>query len=97
MDLGDCSKCGSSRILYVAGKTDKSCSLFYGDRIKKKSFVPDGLNIGFGDFINVYVCLDCGHLNGEWPVPESQMEEAMEPDPEIPPIPSPDVPPKLPG
>lgn len=32
-------------------------------------YVPDGLGIGGGDYLNFSFCLDCGQMQGEFPVP----------------------------
>lgn len=43
-------------------------------------YVPRGLNIGGGDNIEIEVCLECGQLQGEWPVPDPQVKSDDELD-----------------
>ena len=33
-------------------------------------YVPNGLNIGGGDYCEIDYCLECGQLQGEFPIPE---------------------------
>jgi hypothetical protein len=39
-------------------------------------YVPSGLGIGGGDYIDFKLCLSCGQIQGEWPkqapVPEEE-------------------------
>lgn len=69
-------KCGSNRILRVSGKTSDMCWAKYGDK-EHDGYVPDGLNIGSGDYLQFKVCLDCGQMVGNWPVTEEAIQESF--------------------
>ena len=40
-------------------------------------YVLDDINIGggFGDYIDLDYCLNCGQIQGEWPCRETQLEK----------------------
>jgi hypothetical protein len=71
-----CQRCGSERILFAQGKCSDLCFARIGNSSKEHDgYVPKGLGIGGGDEIEVDVCLDCGQLQGQWPVPKHELEE----------------------
>jgi hypothetical protein len=39
-------------------------------------YVPGGVGIGGGDYVEFVYCLDCGQIQGEFPVPEHELESA---------------------
>jgi hypothetical protein len=32
------------------------------------------MNIGGGDYVDFKFCLDCGQINGDWPLPTTGLE-----------------------
>lgn len=75
-------KCGSERILSVTGKTSDMCSISFHDRAgdvhTSDGYVP--ANIGLGndsDYIELGVCMDCGKVQGKFPVSDNRLIEAM--------------------
>lgn len=81
-----CQRCESERVLEGGGKSSDMNEFCVGNktvwhdgssRIDKKpgpaDYVPHGLNIGGGDYIEIDVCLDCGQMQGEWPVPSDNL------------------------
>ena len=62
-----CQKCKSDRILVVNGKTSDLCFALFKDK-EHEGYVPEKLNIGGGDYLEFSVCLECGQLQGKWPV-----------------------------
>lgn len=66
-------KCGSNRIAAINGKCSDMCSVSIGS-IEHDGYVPDGLGIGGGDYIDFEICLDCGQVQGTFPLPVSQLE-----------------------
>ena len=63
-----CQRCRSERILKVSGKcSDMCCTKFYTGE-EKNGYVPSDLNIGGGDYIEVRICMECGQVQGEFPV-----------------------------
>ena len=68
-----CRNCGGDRILSLSAKCDDRCSINYRS-FEKHDYVPDGLGIGGGDYIEFDYCLDCGIIQSDkFPV---QLEEA---------------------
>jgi len=64
-----CQKCKSKRILSVCGKTSDMCSIRFQGK-DSYGYVPGGFNIddGSGDYLEFDLCLDCGQVQGKWPV-----------------------------
>lgn len=63
----NCQVCASSRIITVSGK----CSdLFSAGHQGKEydGYVPSNLEIGGGDYMEFDYCLDCGRIQGQFPV-----------------------------
>lgn len=75
MNLMAC-KCGSTRILSVSGKTSDMCFVQY-QGAKRDDYVPDGLNIGSGDYLEFSLCLECGKVQGDFPIAEEKVQEAL--------------------
>lgn len=68
-----CDKCESDRIAQVGAK----CSDRFDLSIKKANYdgyVPGGFGIGVGDYIRFSLCLNCGKLQGRFPLPPTQIE-----------------------
>jgi hypothetical protein len=43
----------------------------------RDGYVPSGLNIGGGDYLEFDMCLDCGQHQGVFPVAEDAVSEAF--------------------
>lgn len=61
-------KCGSDRIASVNGKTSDRCSVRLGPR-SLEGYVPMDVGIGGNDYIRFNYCLDCGTIQGKFPLP----------------------------
>ena len=71
-----CESCGSDRIASVDAKCSDRFSMDIDDRnVVKGDYVPRDYNIGGGDYVRFGYCLDCGQMEGEWPVEPSEIEE----------------------
>ena len=42
-----------------------------------RGYVPGGLNVGEGDYVEFSVCLDCGQSQGGFPVPREAEDAAF--------------------
>lgn len=74
-----CQNCKSSRIAEVGGK----CSDMSNVYIEKKStegYLPNDLGIGGGDYIDFNFCLDCGQMQGTFPLPITELESSEDED-----------------
>ncbi len=72
-----CYACGGSRIAEVGGKTSDRCNISIGKK-EHSGYVPRDMRIGGGDYLAFDFCLDCGQMQGEFPVPETELEAARE-------------------
>lgn len=75
-----CQKFQSQRLLLVNAKCSDLCQCIYqgkdADR-ETDGYVPYNLNVGGGDYVEFTVCLDCGQVQGTFPVPEEATAEAF--------------------
>ena len=74
--MGPCI-CGSARILSVSGKTSDGCCMDYGD-VQYDGYIPSGLNLGHGDYLEFDLCLECGHIKGTFPISDATVIGALE-------------------
>ena len=68
-----CKSCNSKRIATVNGKTSDMCSVRVGNK-EHNGYVPDDMGIGGSDYIDFKYCLDCGKINGNFPMPVTKLE-----------------------
>jgi hypothetical protein len=74
-----CFKCNSPRILSASAKCSDCFSGSLGD-IDYNGYVPDDLGIGGEDYMEIDLCLDCGQVQGTWPLPLSKKEQLNDKD-----------------
>lgn len=72
-------KCGSKRVASVTAK----CSDMFGMTIGEKEYngyVPSDIGIGdkYGDYVEFNYCLDCGQIQGKFPLDKTGVEEDEE-------------------
>jgi hypothetical protein len=72
--MSDCQRCKSARVIKFNGKSGDLSSVWLGGK-EHDGYVPSDMNIGGGDYVRFYVCLDCGQMQGNWPVPRTDMED----------------------
>jgi len=41
-------------------------------------YVPNDLGIGDGDYLEFDLCLDCGQIQGDFPLPSSKLESVSD-------------------
>jgi len=44
---------------------------------RHEGYVPRDLGIGGGDYLEFDLCLECGKVEGEWPLPQSKLEKKL--------------------
>jgi len=71
-----CSRCESERVAEVGGKCSDMFSAELGDS-SHQGYVPDDLGIGGGDYLEFSFCLDCGQLQGKFPLPPAAIEKQI--------------------
>jgi hypothetical protein len=71
MNMTRCDKCLSGRIMLVTAKCSDLCAIGYDD-IDYDGYVPGGFPFSdeFGDYVEFALCLDCGKMQGKFPVSE---------------------------
>ena len=74
-----CMNCGSVRVANISGKCSDMCVVRVGDR-EKNGYVPGGIGVGGGDYLEVCWCLECGKIQGDFPIAESTVDEVFEDD-----------------
>lgn len=68
-----CQRCQSHRVARAGGKCSDMSNFSMGD-IDHQGYVPDEVGIGGGDYFSIKYCLDCGQLQGTFPLPLSEIE-----------------------
>ncbi len=89
----DAKDCNSGRKLVVSAKCSDLCSVQVRDGTFQKEhdgYVPRGLGlrndndgeaaqaINGGDYIAFTLCLDCGKVQGQFPIPQAAVQRAFE-------------------
>jgi len=70
----NCQRCNSTRLLDVSAKASDCVSLRSGE-YEHHGEMPDDVNLGGGDYVRFTVCLDCGQIQGEYPLPTGSIGE----------------------
>lgn len=82
-----CTNCRSERVLSVSGKCSDmgwACLQPRSDAkasdkvIENTGYVPADLNIGGGDYLEIDVCLECGHMRGNWPISDRHARQQIQ-------------------
>lgn len=69
-----CINCGcGNRIVSFCSKTTDCNSVTIGEK-EHYGYVPSGMNVGSGDYLDFELCLNCGTVQGKWPVPQTELE-----------------------
>lgn len=77
-----CQTCKSTRIAKVNAKCDDRCN-FSVDYRRKSDYVPRKAGLGSGgDYLQMDYCLNCGQIQGKFPVPILDIEEEDSEEPE---------------
>jgi len=80
--MTSCQRCESSRIMSVGSHASDLHSWTRPDGKDGDGYLPYGLGIGGGDDLEIDYCLDCGQIQGEWPITEEAYKNAFEEDDE---------------
>jgi hypothetical protein len=71
-----CQRCSSARVAHINGKTADLC-MFTLDRHERDDGPPFGVGIGGGDYLRFDYCLDCGQIQGRFPIPQEKIDQAF--------------------
>lgn len=72
-----CQQCRSPRLAYVLAHCSDMCSVDLAGK-HTHGYVPRDLGIGGGDDVQLLYCLDCGQIQGRFPIPSTAIEEGRE-------------------
>lgn len=72
----NCQFCESERILAITAKCSDCFNVYARTSDKEvNGEVPTDLSIGGGDYVEFSYCLNCGRIQGTWPLPLAEVEE----------------------
>ena len=72
-----CQRCGSFRVLNIQAH-GRDCNNFELLGHEFQGYVPDDLGIGSGDDVECDVCLECGQMQGKFPIPPTRLEAGVQ-------------------
>jgi len=64
----NCQRCNNSRVISISAKCSDLCRVTYPNGVENLGYVPMIENIGSGDCVKFMVCLECGQVQGKFPV-----------------------------
>lgn len=75
-----CRKCGQGRIADVNAKCSDRCTVMLNSRsqqavLQHDGYVPADMGIGGGDYVRFEYCLDCGTIQGRFPLRATELEK----------------------
>ncbi len=73
-EMAQCQRCSSPRLGRILAHCSDMCSVDLAGR-HEYGYVPRDLGVGGGDDVQFAYCLDCGRIQGRFPLPPTQMEE----------------------
>lgn len=68
-----CQRCQSDKLASINAKSSDLNYVTIGER-ERDGYVPYDFGIGGGDYIRFWWCLNCGQIQGEWPIPLEHIE-----------------------
>jgi len=72
-----CKNCNSTRIAGVHAHCRDCCFVNIGDN-EHEGYVPNDIGVGGGDSVNIDYCLDCGMIQGNFPIAKTKLETQNE-------------------
>lgn len=73
-----CQTCNSTRLIGVSSHSKDMCVISVGNK-EHDGYAPYDMGIGGGDDVEFDLCLDCGQMQGTWPLPTSSLEKKFAP------------------
>ena len=70
-----CQRCESTRLAGVNAKCSDLCQFIdhQGGR-DRDYYVPEQVGVGGGDYVEFDYCLDCGQIQGQFPIPQEKVD-----------------------
>lgn len=69
-----CKKCHSARVATVTAKCSDCCRVQL-QKHEHDGYVPGDMGIGSDDYVEFDYCLDCGHIQGRFPIAKTKLEK----------------------
>jgi hypothetical protein len=72
-----CLKCSSDRVANVDAKSSDMNTIYVSNNWTgelEPGYVPDDMGIGSGDYLSFSYCLQCGQIQGNFPLPKTKLE-----------------------
>lgn len=69
-----CSRCNSDRVAYVSAHASDCFYYFIPGVGGTNYYLPNDWGIGGGDDLEMNFCMNCGQIQGEFPLPETEFE-----------------------
>lgn len=69
-----CKRCNSGRVLDASAKTSDGFGMWIAGN-EYTGYVPRDIGIGGGDYVKISYCLDCGQIQGNFPLEKLEIEE----------------------
>lgn len=63
-----CQKCSSIRIFSINAKCSDLCNVVSNTGLEHDGYVPENIGIGGGDYVEFDYCIDCGQIQGQFPI-----------------------------
>lgn len=60
--------CKNQLIMRIVAKCNDSCYIEFPDGTDYEGYVPESFNIGDGDYIRICLCMNCGKIDGKFPI-----------------------------
>lgn len=68
-----CQRCNSQRLMHVQSHASDMHFVSIGEK-EHQGYLPYDIGLDGGDDLCMTVCLDCGQLQGEFPLPPTELE-----------------------
>lgn len=73
MNNDKCQRCKSPRVATLSAKCSDMCG-WSTDEFEHRGYAPEDVGVGGGDYIQLSYCLDCGQIQGEFPVKQEAVD-----------------------
>jgi hypothetical protein len=67
----ECQRCESEQIARFRAKCSDLCFVGFMDK-EYWGYVPSGIGIGGGDYIELNICIKCGQVQGKFPITQKK-------------------------